>query len=208
MPGTVRGVGTDALQKLFNGEASVWSLVIDGTGAVYQPAAVAGSLTCTGPISGNNGLAIVAGGASIGGATSITGTFSASALITAQSGLTITGLTTFNGAITAAATAFEIADPGNAGAIPVTTSGVVNMTSGASPETRTLASPTFQGQTLLISLAATGGGNVAITASAAINQAGNTVMTFSNQDVIKLEANRSGGSQRWQVTANDGVALS
>lgn len=126
----------------------------------------------------------------------------------AGAGLSTSGTTTFYGPIAASIMAFELTDPGNGGAIPVTTSGVLNMVAGAVNETRSLASPTFQGQSLLLTLSATGGGNITVTASSPINQTGNTVMTFSNQDFIKLEAHRSGGSQRWQVTANDGTGLS
>jgi len=101
-----------------------------------------------------------------------------------------------------------VADPGDAGAIPVTRSGSVPLTIGAGAETRTLAIPTFIGQRLTIDADVIGGGSAAITAASAINQAGNTVMTFGAlADFIALEAVQLGGILAWRVVANDGVAL-
>ncbi len=118
-----------------------------------------------------------------------------------------TGLTTFAGKIAATASAWAITDPGNAGAIPVTSSGVCAMTS-AGAETRTLAIPTFVGQQLTL-ICDTYVGNIVVTSAQAINQAGNTTMTFgAAADYIKLEAATVGGALRWRVAANDGTALS
>lgn len=100
-----------------------------------------------------------------------------------------------------------ITDPGNAGAIPVGVSGVCPMTS-AGAETRTLAIPTFVGQRIAL-IDDTHAGNIVVTSAQAINQAGNTVMTFGAvADMIELTAMTIGGALRWRVTANDGVALS
>ena len=119
----------------------------------------------------------------------------------------LAGDVSFSAATRAAATAFTIADPGNAGAIPVTTNGVCALTS-AGAETRTLAIPTFMGQRLSI-VCDTYVGNIVVTSAQAINQAGNTVMTFGAvRDYIALEAITVGGALRWQVASNDGVALS
>lgn len=102
-----------------------------------------------------------------------------------------------------------ISDPGNGAAIPVTTSGCIDMTIGAGAETNTLAIPTFLGQDLLIVAGTIGAGSRAITCAQAINQAGNTVMTFGQaSDFISLVAIKIGGAFRWRVQANDGVALS
>lgn len=118
-----------------------------------------------------------------------------------------TGLTTFAGKIAATASAWAITDPGNAGAIAVTSSGVCMLTS-AGAETRTLAIPTFVGQQLTL-ICDTYVGNIVVTSAQAINQAGNTVMTFgAAADYIKLEAATVGGALRWRVAANDGTALS
>ena len=52
-------------------------------------------------------------------------------------------------------------------------------------------------------------GNIVVTASQAINQTGNTIMTFgAAADMIILEGMQLGGALRWRVVSNDGVALS
>lgn len=100
-----------------------------------------------------------------------------------------------------------IADPGNAGAIPVTASGVVALTT-AGVETRTLADPTVIGQQLVI-IHAVDGGSAAITAASAVNQAGNTIMTQTEvNDSVMLTAVKIGSALKWRITANDGTVLS
>lgn len=100
-----------------------------------------------------------------------------------------------------------IADPGNAGAIPVTNTGSVQIVS-AGAETRTLAVPTKVGQQLAISMK-TDGGDCVITVAAAINQTGNNTITLNDAaDFILLTAIQSGSNYRWKVTANDGASLS
>ena len=104
-----------------------------------------------------------------------------------------------------------VVDPGTAAAIPVTGNVGIALAIGAGAETNTLAAPTFLGQFLLLYAAVVGGGTRAITAAAAVNQAGNTVMTFgAAADSIKLEAYRSTvpGVLTWRIASNDGVALS
>ena len=119
----------------------------------------------------------------------------------------LAGNVSFSAATRAAAAAFAIADPGDAGAIPVTTDGVCALTS-AGAETRTLAIPTFMGQRLSL-VCDTYVGNIVVTSAQALNQAGNTIMTFGAvRDYIALEAITVGGALRWQVLGNDGVALS
>lgn len=102
-----------------------------------------------------------------------------------------------------------IPDPGTATAIPVTSSGIVDLVIGAGAETNTLAAPTFIGQRLVISAGTVGAGTRAITSSAAINAAGNTVMTFNAvRDTIELLAILVGLDLRWQVHTNQSVTLS
>ena len=103
-----------------------------------------------------------------------------------------------------------VADPGNGLAIANNVSGSLSLTYGAGAETRTLANPTVVGQVIAISVASAGAGTCAITVAGAINQAGNTVMTFNNvADFIELTSINRGGNLRWQVSApNDGVVLS
>lgn len=104
-----------------------------------------------------------------------------------------------------------IADPGTGQAIPVTASGQCKFTVAAGvAETNTLAIPTYVGQQIALNVATLGaGGTRAVTAAQAINQAGNTVMTFNNaRDFILLLGISTGGVLRWQVVSNDGVTLS
>lgn len=100
----------------------------------------------------------------------------------------------------------SVSDPGTGAAIPVTTSATINITS-AGAETNTLAIPTFLGQVLILNMNVFGGNRV-VTSAQGINQAGNTVMTFgAARDSIVLKSVLVGGALRWQVVANDGVAL-
>lgn len=100
-----------------------------------------------------------------------------------------------------------IADPGNAGAIPVTASGYVEIVS-AGAETRTIAAPTFAGQRLALYFK-TDGGDVTITIATTINQTGNnTAVTADAGDMLILEAVSQGANFRWRVVANDGFSLS
>lgn len=102
---------------------------------------------------------------------------------------------------------YLIADPGNAGAIPVTNSGSVQLvTAGA--ETRTLAVPQRVGQLLALSMK-TDGGDAVVTVAAAVNQAGNNTLTFNDAgDCLVLVGIESGSNKRWRVLSNDGVTLS
>ena len=103
----------------------------------------------------------------------------------------------------------SLTDPGDGVAIPVTRSISVPFTIGAGAETNPLAIPTFAGQRISMCSSVQGAGTRAVTAASAINQAGNTIMTFAAlRDVIILEAIDIGGVLYWQVATNDGVALS
>ena len=99
-----------------------------------------------------------------------------------------------------------VADPGNAGAIPVTASGYVPIvTAGA--ETRTLAAPSFVGQELLLYMK-TDGGDAVITCATGVNQTGNNTITMNDAgDTIRLVAVESGANKRWRVVVNDGCTL-
>jgi hypothetical protein len=101
----------------------------------------------------------------------------------------------------------DLADPGNAGAIPVTDSGKCDIVS-AGVETRTLAAPTYIGQLLLVSFK-TKVGNVTITCATLINQTGNnTILLDTAADSILLVGIASGANKRWRVVMNDGCVLS
>lgn len=100
-----------------------------------------------------------------------------------------------------------LTDPGNAGAIPVTKSGICGIvTAGA--ETRTLAIPTFVGQELVLYID-TDGGTCVITVAQAFNATGNNTITMAEvRDSIRLVGITVGGALRWSVLGNDSSALS
>ena len=101
----------------------------------------------------------------------------------------------------------EITDPGNAGAIPVTDSGHVDIVT-TTAQTRTLAAPTYVGQLLEISLK-TDGGDCVITCATTVNQTGNNTITLGDAgDAVLLVAKANGTNKRWSVVSNDGCALS
>jgi len=101
----------------------------------------------------------------------------------------------------------SIADPGDAGAIPVTRSGAVAITT-AGAETRTLAIPTFEGQELTITMDVDGPGDAIITVAAAFNQTGNNTITLNDAgDFVKLAGVQVGGALVWREVQNDGATL-
>lgn len=102
----------------------------------------------------------------------------------------------------------NLGDPGDAGNILAHRSGYIWFVTAAA-ETRTLDDPVFVGQRLELFFETDAGDNV-VTADSAINQAGNTIMTFADAgDHIELVGGRDGaGDFEWRVIANDGVALS
>lgn len=80
------------------------------------------------------------------------------------------------------------------------------VTSGA--ETRSLKAPLKAGPVIVLSFD-TDGGNCVVTSDVAINEAGNTIMTFADvRETITLRAISAGGSYYWSVVGNNGVALS
>lgn len=100
----------------------------------------------------------------------------------------------------------DVADPGNAGAIPVTRSGCCAVTT-AGAETRTLAVPAKTGIKLAISMDVDGGDCVIATATA-INQTGNNRITLNDAgDTILLESVKKAGIIIWRISANDGCTL-
>lgn len=77
-----------------------------------------------------------------------------------------------------AMTPVELTDPGNAGAIPVTKSGVCHLaTAGA--ETRTMADPKAVGLRVTLFFIADLG-NCVVTMASPVNQVGNNTITFAN----------------------------
>ena len=87
----------------------------------------------------------------------------------------------------------------------------IGITTGASGETNTLNDPSKVGLRVTFNMMTDGGGDRVITADSAINQAGNTIMTFAAvDDMCILESVQvdADGNCEWRVVANDGVALS
>lgn len=100
-----------------------------------------------------------------------------------------------------------IADPGDAGAIPVTSEGHVPLVS-AGAETRTIADATITGQQIMLCFK-TDAGDITLTAASPVNQTGNNTMIFADVgDVIHLIAIEDGADKEWRIMHNDGVALS
>jgi len=101
-----------------------------------------------------------------------------------------------------------IADPGDGGAIPVTSSGVCAITTTGVDDTRTLAIPGFAGQVIDITLDVDAGDAV-ITVAAAANQTGNNTLTGADAgDHIQLVGVTVAGALVWRIVCNDGWALS
>ena len=113
-----------------------------------------------------------------------------------------------DGLLAATTKALHLADPGNGETIRCKESPQTCGLRSAGAETRTLADPDGPGQQLSLSFAVDGG-DIVITASTAVNQAGNTSLTFADAgDHIKLESVEvAANSYAWRIVANDGVAL-
>lgn len=100
-----------------------------------------------------------------------------------------------------------VADPANGNAIAVTHSGSCVLVSVGAAETRTLAIPTFLGQQISLFMD-TDGGDIVITVASAVNEAGNTTLTFAEiGEHIQLVAISIGGTLVWRVAVNDSVVL-
>lgn len=104
---------------------------------------------------------------------------------------------------------FEVQDPGAAGKIIFSyTLGVCHLVTAAA-EARTLVPPNKAGLRACLYMR-TDGGDCTVTAPAALNQAGNTIMTFNDVgDMVHLVSVRHDATTfRWKITSNDGATLS
>ena len=102
----------------------------------------------------------------------------------------------------------SIRDPGSAGTIDTTETGYVELTSGGA-EARTLPDPQFKGQTIDL-VFISDGGDLTITSSSPVNQAGNTTLVAADiGDHLRLVGFFNATDDwEWRVVANDGWALS
>jgi len=107
---------------------------------------------------------------------------------------------------------WSLPDPGTGEAITIQRSGIIEITTGASGETNSLADPVKEGILVGFLLITDGGGDRVITAASAINQSGNTVITLNDAgDFIMLISVKYGatkGAYRWKVLSTDGPTLS
>ena len=102
-----------------------------------------------------------------------------------------------------------IPDPGNAGTIDVSRSGICELSS-AGPETRTLPDPTFRGQQIDLVMVVDGG-DITITASSPVNQTGHTTIGASAVGgFIRLvgKYNATDGWEWQEVVEDTGITTS
>lgn len=111
---------------------------------------------------------------------------------------------------TASANGKAIADPGTGKAIPVTSSGYVEIAIGDAAQTNTLAVPAVIGQELTIYVVSVAGtGSRTITVASAINQTGNnTILLDAAGETVVLRAIKIGAALAWRVIVADGATLS
>ena len=215
-PGGAVGAGDVVLQGTLFGiseqdiaASALGSISVDG---VFDIVKVAGAVRAGAPIYWDSTGDPVGGTGGSGACTTVAGALklmgwaiqsALSADTTARVKLVNVASTAIVGSLTT-----PIVDPDTAGAIPVTGEGHVPLVT-AEAETRSLPDPTIAGQQLLLYFKVDVG-NCVITAVSAINQTGNTIMTFTDiGEVIQLIAiEDDAASFEWRVVHNDGVGLS
>ena len=107
--------------------------------------------------------------------------------------------------VIASTLANALADPGDAGAIPVTENGYCPLVTAAG-ETRTMAIPAFAGQQILLELK-TDVGDCVITVASAFEEDGDTTLTLDTAgDWAMFTAIEVGAVLAWRLTAQRGVA--
>ena len=106
---------------------------------------------------------------------------------------------------------FDQADPGDAGKITATGNWtVVELVTGGSGETRTLADPHKSGQFLILTLKTDGGGDCAVSNSNKLTSGSETTVTLGDAtDTVLLVSIPNGTSgYRWIIVGNDTAATS
>lgn len=103
----------------------------------------------------------------------------------------------------AANSAWEIADPGDGGAIPVEQCGVCNLVTVGGAQTRTISAPVAVGQWITLNFD-TDGGDCVVTSAVALDSAGHTTITFADAgECVRLDAVTVAGSLRWSAIGTD-----
>jgi hypothetical protein len=109
----------------------------------------------------------------------------------------------------ASPTSAGLGDINNGDTVPADASGTYTLNIGAGAETATLSDPQANGQELVIGVAVTAGGTLALsTTGSFLNKAGNTTMTFGAGDSVKLQSLATGFGFRWQIVYSDAPVLS
>lgn len=91
-----------------------------------------------------------------------------------------------------------IPDPGDAGAIPNSKTGLVELVTGGA-ETRTLAAPTLPWLRLTLAFK-TDGGDCVVTCATTVNVTANNTITFDTAgEMIELVSVPSGANYRWRA---------
>lgn len=98
----------------------------------------------------------------------------------------------------------EKADPGTGNSIYIDRDPmVVNLVSGASAETRTLARPTRQGATCIVHFKTDGGGDITLTVTGGFNETGDATMTFANAGEFAVFVSLfDGGDYFWRLVSH------
>ena len=102
-----------------------------------------------------------------------------------------------------------IRDPGDAGTIDVSRSGILELTSAAA-ETRTLPDPVFRGQEIAIYMVVDGG-DITITASSPVNQTGHTSIVASAVGgfiLLRGKYNATDGWEWQEIMEDTGITTS
>lgn len=96
---------------------------------------------------------------------------------------------------------WNLLDPGNAGAIPHTKTGHVNLVTTGT-ETRTLAAPIKEGVLLALNFL-TDGGDCVVTVASAYDDFGNTTITFDDAgEFVLLVSRKFSTGYRWRVLSS------
>lgn len=102
-----------------------------------------------------------------------------------------------------------IPDPANGGTIDVSRSGYCELTSVGAAETRTLPDPTFRGQ-IIDFVFVVDAGDIVMTGASALNQTGNTIVTFTDvgEHIRLMGAYNATDGWEWKTIVTDGAAQS